>query len=99
MKDQLIRYARAGYAGLFLCTPEEARAEAVIKAAADELDRPLHAWSVTTGFVDTANGSVRDCPDPVQALESIEALEGDCVILLRDFGVFQYQVMSHADAS
>ena len=71
MKDQLIRYARAGYAGLFLCTPEEARAEAVIKAAADELDRPLHAWSLTTGFVDTASGSVRDCPDPVQALEQI----------------------------
>ena len=41
MKDQLIRYARAGYAGLFLCTPEEARAEAIVKVAADELPRVL----------------------------------------------------------
>ena len=40
MKTQLIRYARAGYAGLFLCTPEEARAEAIVKAAAEELARP-----------------------------------------------------------
>ncbi|MDF1862598.1 MAG: AAA family ATPase [Verrucomicrobiales bacterium] len=87
MKEQLIRYARAGYAGLFLCTPEEARAEAVVKAAADELQRPLHAWSVTEGFVDTASGSVRACPDPVAALEQIDDLEGDAVVLLRDFGV------------
>jgi len=87
MKDQLIRYARAGYAGLFLCTPEETRAEAIVKAAADELDRPLHAWSLTEGFVDTASGSVRACPDPVAALEQIDNLEGDVVVLLRDFGI------------
>jgi AAA+ superfamily predicted ATPase len=87
MKNQLIRYARAGYAGLFLCTTEETRAEAVVKAAADELERPLHAWSVTQGFVDTASGSVRACPDPVAALEQVDDLEGNVVVLLRDFGV------------
>ncbi|MAS93093.1 MAG: hypothetical protein CMO55_07840 [Verrucomicrobiales bacterium] len=86
MKDQLIRYTRAGYAGLFLCTPEEARAEAIVKAAAEELQRPLHAWSLTEGFVDTASGSVRACPDPIAALEQIDNLEGDVVVLLRDFG-------------
>jgi len=86
MKDQLIRYARAGYAGLFLCTPEEIRAEAEVKAAAEELERPLHAWSLTTGFIDTTSGSVRDCSDPVEALEQIDSLEGDCLVLLRDFG-------------
>ena len=86
MKDPLIRYARAGYAGLFLCTPEETRAEAEVKAAAEELHRPLHAWSLTTGFIDTTSGSVRDCPDPVEALAQIDSLEGDCLVLLRDFG-------------
>lgn len=85
MKTQLIRYARAGYAGLFLCTPEEARAEAIVKAAADELSRPLHAWSITEGLVDTTSGSVRSCPDPVAALERVDALEGSSVVLLRDF--------------
>ena len=87
MKDQLIRYARAGYAGLFLCTPEEARAEAIVKAAAAELERPLHAWSLTEGFVDTASGSVQACPDPIAALEQADGLEGNVVVLLRDFGI------------
>lgn len=87
MKDQLIRYARAGHAGLFLCTPEEARGEAVVKAAADELDRPLHAWSVTEGFADTSTGAVRDCPDPVEALGHVDGLEDDTVVLLRDFAI------------
>lgn len=85
MKDPLIRYARAGYAGLFCCTAEEVRAEAEVKAAAEALVRPLHAWSLTTGFVDTTSGTVRTCPDPLAALEAVEAIEGDCLVLLRDF--------------
>jgi AAA+ superfamily predicted ATPase len=86
MKTQLIRYARAGYAGLFCCTAEEVRAESEVKAAAEALNRPLHAWSLTTGFVDTTSGTVRTCPDPLAALEAVEAIEGDCLVLLRDFG-------------
>lgn len=86
MKDQLTRYARAGYAGLFLCTSEEVRAEADVKAAAEALGRPLHAWSLTTGFIDTTSGTVRDCPDPLAALEQVESIAGDCLVLLRDFG-------------
>ena len=85
MKDHLIRYARAGYAGLFCCTAEEVRAEAEVKAVAEALGRPLHAWSLTTGFVDTSSGTVLTCPDPVAALEAVEAIEGDCLVLLRDF--------------
>lgn len=85
MKEKIVHYARAGYAGLFLCTPEEARAEAEVKAAAEELERPLHVWSLTTGLLDTRAGSVRDCPDPVEALAAIEALPENCVVVLRDF--------------
>jgi hypothetical protein len=85
MKDPLIRYARAGYSGLFCCTAEEVRAEAEVKAAAEALGRPLHAWSLTTGFVDTTSGTVRTCPDPLAALEAVEAIEGDCLVLLCDF--------------
>lgn len=86
MKDIITRYARAGYAGLFLCTTEEARAEAELKEAAEELGRGVHAWSITTGMIDTSNGNVNRCTDPVDALESIESLHSDCVVLLRDFG-------------
>ncbi|MEC5129504.1 AAA family ATPase [Verrucomicrobiales bacterium BCK34] len=86
MKESIIKYARAGYAGLFLCTAEEIRAEAEVKAAAEELDRDLHAWSITTGMVDTNSGSIHRCTEPVEALESIELLNSDCVVVLRDFG-------------
>ena len=88
MKHQIIRYARAGHAGLFLCTAEEARAEAIVKAAADELQRPLHAWSATEGFIDTTLGTIQSCPDPAMALDQIIDLQDDAVILLRDFGAF-----------
>ncbi len=88
MKHQIIRYARAGHAGLFLCTSEEARAEAIVKAAADELQRPLHAWSATEGFVDTTLGTIQPCPDPAMALDQIVDLQDDALILLRDFGAF-----------
>jgi len=73
----LIRYARAGYASLFLCTPEEARAEALLRETAGALDRPLHAWSATGGFVDTTNGSVRECPESLgEVLDGILASSG-----------------------
>jgi hypothetical protein len=88
MKEQLTRYIRAGHAGLFLCTPEEARAEALLASVAAGLGRPLHAWSLTTGLVDTASGTVRDCPDPVSALQVADALGGGCLVVLRDFGPF-----------
>lgn len=88
MKHQIIRYARAGHAGLFLCTAEEARAEAIVKAAVDELHRPLHAWSATGGLIDTTTGTTQACPDPVAALELIAELQDDAVILLRDFGAY-----------
>ena len=86
MKDNIIRYARAGYAGLFLCTAEEVRAEAEVKAAAEDLGRNVHAWSITTGMMDAANGSIHQCTDPVEALGAIESLHSDCIVVLRDFG-------------
>jgi hypothetical protein len=86
--NPLIRYARAGYAGLFLCTPEESRAEALLRETAEALGRPLHAWSATSGFVDTTTGSGHDCPDPLAALDRIELLGGEALVVLRDFGPF-----------
>jgi hypothetical protein len=53
MKEKLIRYIRAGYAGLYLVSHEEQRVEAEFKAVADELNYSLFAWSVTAGLIDT----------------------------------------------
>jgi hypothetical protein len=84
----LITYLRAGYPGLVLVTPEEARAEAELASACAELQRHLHAWSSTDGLVDVQAGRATPCPDPLEALMHVEALfrqEGQRhVVMLRD---------------
>lgn len=88
MQNQLITYLRAGYPGLVLITPEEARAEAELAEACRSLDRKLHAWSSTGGLVDIAKATSVACPDPLEALHHVATLfEQDTVrhvVMLRD---------------
>ena len=88
MQQQLTTYLRAGYAGIAIVTAEEARAEAEIAAACTALNRSLHAWSASDGLVDTVEGRVSPCHEPLDALEFIEQLckpdDPQLVIVLRD---------------
>ena len=89
MKDQLKLYIRAGYAGLYIVSHEEARVEAELKAVAVELKHKFYAWSITTGMVDTETGNVdSDCHDAVDTLEAISKLPEDSIVLLRDYHLF-----------
>ena len=84
----LVTYLRAGYPGLVLVTPEEARAEAELAAACTTLERALHAWSSTEGLVNIAGQRTVACPDPLEALMHVEALfrqeNARHVVMLRD---------------
>ncbi|WP_367872494.1 AAA family ATPase [Luteolibacter sp. Populi] len=88
----LITYLRAGYPGLVLVTPEEARAEAELAAACRELQRNLHAWSATDGLVDVTRCSSIDCFDPLDALARVEALfrqsETRHIVMFRDLQMY-----------
>ena len=88
MQNQLITYLRAGYPGLAVVSSEEARAEGEIAAACTSLNRKLHAWSSTEGLVDTTEGRVTQCPDPLEALHLIDSMFASDnprhVVLLRD---------------
>ncbi|GAA5117430.1 AAA family ATPase [Luteolibacter yonseiensis] len=88
MQHQLTTYLRAGYPGLAIITPEEARAEAEISAACTTTGHHLHAWSSSEGLVTIAGGRVQSCSDPLEALPLIETLFGDDsgrhVIVMRD---------------
>jgi AAA+ superfamily predicted ATPase len=88
MQNQLITYLRAGYPGLAVISSEEARAEAEIAAACTSLKRKLHAWSSTEGLVDTKEGRVTACPDPLEALQLLDGMfantEPRNVVLFRD---------------
>jgi SpoVK/Ycf46/Vps4 family AAA+-type ATPase len=84
----LTTYLRAGYPGLAVITSEEARAEADIAAVCASVERRLHAWSSTEGLVDTTDGRVTPCPDPLDALQLLDGMfAADSprhVVLLRD---------------
>jgi hypothetical protein len=89
INQKLTHYIRAGYAGLYLITSEEQRAEAAFKAVADALlEYHLYAWSVTTGLIDTANGASRGAQDPMEALAALAELPEDSIVLLRDYHQF-----------
>lgn len=84
----LTTYLRAGYPGLAVISSEEARAEADIAAACASVERRLHAWSSTEGLVDTADGRVTPCPDPLDALQLLDGMfaadNPRHVVMLRD---------------
>ena len=88
MNNELITYLRAGYPGLCIVTPEEARAEAVVGAACADLGRKLAAWSSTDGLVELPEGRATPCPDPLDALvlaaRLFEQTTRGSVVLLRD---------------
>jgi AAA+ superfamily predicted ATPase len=88
MKDSIIKYAKAGYPGLFLVSHEETRVEAELKAVADEIGYSLHVWSVTGGLADTETGNLRDMPDPLAALEAAESLPERSILLMHDMNLF-----------
>ena len=79
---------RAGYPGIYLTSFEEQRAEAMIKGIADQLDYQLHAWSCTSGRIDTRAGKAHGEQDPTEVLQAIHAMPEKTILLLRDFHLF-----------
>lgn len=88
MRETIINYIRAGYAGIYILSAEEARVEAELKSIATSLKHGLHAWSVTEGMVDTKKGKVTQASEPVEALNAIKDLPDNSIVLLRDFHAF-----------
>ncbi len=95
MQKQLTTYLQAGYPGLAVISSEEARAEAEIAAACTALKRRLHAWSSTEGLVDTKEGRVTACPDPLEALQLLDSMfaadNPRHVVLFRDLQLHMEQ--------
>jgi hypothetical protein len=88
IRRKIINYIRAGYAGLYLVSPEEQRVEGELKSIAREVGFKLAAWSTTTGLVDTDKGSSRQANDPMEALLAIQELPEKTIIVVRDFHLF-----------
>lgn len=92
MNTPILTYLKAGYPGLILITPEEARAEAEVAEACEVLQRQLHAWSATEGLCHLGSGVVQICTDPIEALHHVETLfaaeEPRHVVMLKDLQLY-----------
>src|ERR1035437_5896054 len=88
MRKRISNYIRSGHAGLYIVSAEEARVEAELKAIALALKRPLYAWSATRGVINTADGSSAGANDPMEAIEAVNGLPEDALVLLSDFHMF-----------
>jgi hypothetical protein len=97
MKDRIVSRMRAGFAGLYLVTFEEVRAEALLQEAAAEAGRSLHAWSLTAGLVHTGTGAVTPAADPLEALNAVRDLPEGSTVVLRDFHAFLGDAAQPAD--
>ena len=91
----LTTYLQAGYPGLAIVSSEEARAEAEIASTCQTLERSLHAWSSTEGLIDTKEGRLTPCPDPLEVLDILDGLfaadETRYVVLFRDLQLYLEQ--------
>jgi len=85
MRNQITNYIRAGYPGVYVVSCEEARVEAELKIIAESLGHSLYGWSITEGIVDTKDGHRREVLDPLAAIETVEELPENCLLILRDF--------------
>ena len=88
----LATYLHAGYPGIAIITAEETRAESEIAAVCTASNRQLHSWSSSEGLVDLTEGRVSACPDPLDALQLLDAMfsrrEPQTVVLLRDLQLY-----------
>lgn len=88
MRNRIISYVRSGHPGLYIVSAEEARVAAEFRAVAEALDYRLYAWSVTEGLVDTSDGNVRQANDPIEAVQAVNELPENTIVVFRDFHLF-----------
>lgn len=93
ISDELAIYLRARDTLIVLVTIEEERALAAVAQVCQRLSRPGLSWDVADGFAPLrdAGGKLLSttkpptAKDPNTALEQIEKLDGDAVVVLADF--------------
>jgi len=92
LKEEIKAYHQAGYAALYVVTPEERRAEREILAMAKARKSEMWRWSVTQGWREVTNGenggNKKEANDPYRALEIVRDMADEAILVLRDFHFF-----------
>src|SRR5439155_26746973 len=86
-ETELDVYLRARCTLIVLVTPEEERALDTVKTVCERSSRTCLTWDIAEGFQKLTGAAVTPGPakDPVSALEQADKLDGDAVIVLKDF--------------
>jgi len=89
-KEQLDVYLRARFTLVVVVTPEEERALQSVKEVCEHSSRPCLTWDIADGFVPLTGsaGSPPAARDALTALEQVEKLEDNTVVVLKDFHEF-----------
>lgn len=93
---KIVHYIQAGYAGLYLVSPEEQRVEAELKTVLQTVNRTqksdeqykLCYWSAVDGLVNTQTKNVREVNDPFEVLQAIREEKERTIFLLKDYHLF-----------
>jgi len=88
MGVRIVHYLQAGYPGLYLVSPEDARVEAELNQVAQSINYNLAFWSVISGLVETKSKKVHQAQEPIEALQAVESLPEKSIVLLKDFHLF-----------
>lgn len=99
MKTKLANHLKAGFAGLYIQSPENQRVEGEVAAAAAAAGFEMYTWTATRGVVHikpgpppeaTMLGQNPDLPPHYEALEKFDNLPKDqkAVLLLHDMHMF-----------
>ena len=88
MQDKITRLVRAGFAGIYVVSSEEARLEKEISAVANDLNYNLYSWSAVEGLVNPSTGEVRQLEDPLEAAETLRDLPERTILVLKDFHAY-----------
>ena len=103
-KDQIISsiltpYIKASYPLIYICTPEENRAELECLHAARECKREFETWSLTTGLLNAKDKSSKKDEEtqmPPAALEQARDTDGATIFLFRDLHAhFEFRILRH----
>lgn len=81
--EELNLYIRARYPIIYLVTPEENRAERIIRQAAKPTNKPCYFWTATEGFYTTS--TFGDSSNPYTALQKILNYSEPGIFILKDF--------------
>ncbi len=86
-QTELDTYLRSRCTLVVLTTPEEERALETLKSLCHSTQRHCISWDIAEGFTQLTDGapSLQTAKDPMSALEQIDKVDGELVIVLKDF--------------